>query len=30
LLRAGNVPGGGFFVGAELSVKVPDGMSGAA
>ena len=29
-LRAGNSPGGGFCVGAELPAKPPDGMSGAA
>ncbi len=29
-LRAGNAPGGGFCVGAELPSKLPDGMSGAA
>ncbi len=29
-LRAGNAPGGGFCVGAELPAKAPDGMSGAA
>jgi signal transduction histidine kinase len=29
-LRAGNAPGGGFCVGAQLPAKAPDGMSGAA
>ncbi|MGN6680949.1 MAG: sensor histidine kinase [Streptosporangiaceae bacterium] len=29
-LRAGNAPGGGFFVGAELPVKTTDSLSGAA
>ena len=29
-LRAGNAPGGGFCVGAELPSRLPDGMSGAA
>jgi signal transduction histidine kinase len=29
-LRAGNAPGGGFCVGAELPVRAPDGLSGAA
>jgi signal transduction histidine kinase len=29
-LQAGNAPGGGFCVGAELPVKAPDGLSGAA
>jgi signal transduction histidine kinase len=29
-LRAGNLSGGGFFVGAELPAKAPDGLPGAA
>jgi signal transduction histidine kinase len=29
-LQAGNAPSGGFCVGAELPVKAPDGLSGAA
>jgi signal transduction histidine kinase len=29
-LHAGNSPGGGFCVGAELPVTAPDGLTGAA